>query len=204
MRAWASAIATFSLLFCMKAAALGYYIVIDEPINVRTGPGTQNPMIAQVKKNEQILFIKAEGDWANIFFLHPDGRKVEGWIHRDFIAPDESVRQEESPVIAQAQSAHIQCQDDEQLEQISTCILDIDITVDGPAENEAAAILCESELIYTTTEGTAMPAQESGKIRTPLKAGSGAARMQLMIFPSIHQSVKSVTVVDYRCLGQPI
>jgi uncharacterized protein YgiM (DUF1202 family) len=204
MRAWASTIAAFSILFCARAFALEYYIVIDEPINVRTGPGTQNAMIAQVKKHEQILLIKTEGDWANIFFIHSDGRKVEGWIHRDFIAPDESVRQENSRVTAQAQSAHIQCQDDESVEQISTCLLDIDITVSGPENDEAAAVLCESELVYTTSEGVTIPAQESGKIRTPLKNGTGAARMQMMIFPSAQQSVKSVTVVDFRCLGQPI
>jgi uncharacterized protein YgiM (DUF1202 family) len=204
MRIWASAIAIFCLLLGMKAFALEYYVVIDEPINVRSGPGTNNQVVTKVHKNEQVLVIKTENDWANIFFMKPDGRKLEGWIHRDFIAPDESVRQQESPVIAQARSVHIQCQDDEALEQIKTCLLDIDITVNGPENSDAAAILCESELIYTTQDDKPMPAQESGKIRTPLKHGTGAARMQLMIFPSLHKSVKSVTIVDYRCLGQPI
>ncbi len=70
-----------SMSFPSYVWALDYYLVIDEPINVRSGPGTNNKMLAQVYKGEHVLFIKKEGDWANIFFLHPDGRKVEGWIH---------------------------------------------------------------------------------------------------------------------------
>ncbi|QLE97386.1 SH3 domain-containing protein [Neptunomonas phycophila] len=184
--------------------ALEYYTVIDEPINVRTGPGTQNKAIAQAHKNEQVLLIKKEGDWANIFFVHPDGRKIEGWMHADFIKPDAAVRQENTPVTAHASYAHMECQEDAEKEVIATCLLDIDISIAGPQDAEAVSVLCESEMLYNVKDGEALPVQESGNIRTPLKHGEGAARMQLVIFPSAKQPVSSVTVVDYRCVGHPV
>jgi len=197
-------IGTCLLLAVGYAQALEYYIVVDEPINVRIGPGTNHKMIAQVGKNEQVLLIKKEGDWANIFFMHLDGRKVEGWMHSDFIRPDASVRQAAAPVTAHATYAQMECKEDDEKQVIASCFMDIDISIVGPEEVDAVAVLCESEMLYSVKDGESLPVQESGKIRTPLKHGEGAARMQLVIFPSAKQPVDSVTVVDYRCVGHSV
>lgn len=184
--------------------ALDYYLVTAEPINVRSGPGTQNRMIAQVYKGEHVLFIKQEGDWANIFFLHPDGRKVEGWIHSKFIQKEAEAVQSDSPVVAEAISANLDCATNENKPGISSCLLDIDLTVTGPLDKDSADVRCESEMLMQLSDNQLKPVQETGRIRTPLKNGAGAARMQLMVFPLIKGDyhIENLSVVDYRCIAE--
>lgn len=184
--------------------ALDYYRVIDEPINVRTGPGTNNKMIAQVYKGENVLFIKQQGDWANIFFLHPDGRKVEGWIHSKFIKKEADAVQSNSPVVAEAIGANLDCATNKNRKGISGCLLDIDLTVTGPFGKDSVSVRCESEMLMELSNGQVKPVQETGRIRTPLKSGAGAARMQLMVFPLIKGDyfIENLSVVDYRCIAE--
>ena len=159
-------------------------------------------MLAQAKKGEQVLFIKQKGDWANIFFLHPDGRQVEGWIYALYIQPESVDRQVNVPVKAEAIGAHLKCLPNAEKTGVSSCMLDIDFTVTGPLNEDAAEVRCESEVLLHLNTGEVQPLQEAGRIRTPLKEGVGAARMQLIVFPLSKEPVEKVTVVDYRCIGQ--
>ncbi len=202
MRAWISILSFWLVTLSFNASALDYYVVIDEPINVRSGPGTQFPMQAQVHKNEQVLLIKKEGDWANIFFIHPDGRKLEGWLHGKFIQPLEQKLQENSVLKTEVLGAHLACQPNAENNGVGSCLLDIDLTVNGPTTIEAAEVHCESEVLISFNSGENNPIQESGRIRTPLKNGVGAARMQIVIFPVTTGVVERINVVDYRCLAK--
>ncbi|SFG95067.1 SH3 domain-containing protein [Neptunomonas qingdaonensis] len=183
-------------------SALDFYRVNDEPINVRSGPGKKFPTLAQAKKGEQVLFIKQEGDWANIFFIHPDGRQVEGWIYAIYIQPESVDRQVDTVVKAESIGAHLKCLPNAEKTGVSSCMLDIDFTVTGPLNEDAAQVRCESEVLLHLANGDVQPLQEAGRIRTPLKKGVGAARMQLIVFPLSKESVEKVTVVDYRCIAQ--
>lgn len=186
-----------------QARALEFYKVIDEPINIRSGPGVSFERLAQAKKNEQVLLIKKQGDWANIFFIHPDGRKVEGWIHSDFISPDADVRQADTELKASAIGAQLNCLPNAESTGIGSCLLNIDLTVVGPLTTDTVAVVCESELLMHISNET-YPLQESGRIRTPLKQGSGAARMQIIVLPSNQQPIDKVTLVDYRCVAKAL
>lgn len=183
-------------------SALDFYRVNDEPVNVRSGPDKKFPMLAQAKKGEQVLFIKQEGDWANIFLLHPDGRQVEGWIYAVYIQPESVDRQADIAVKAESIGAHLKCLSNAEKTGVSSCMLDIDFTVTGPLNEDAAEVRCESEVLLHMGSGEVQPLQEAGRIRTPLKKGVGAARMQLIVFPLSKESVEKVTVVDYRCIAQ--
>ncbi|QEQ96367.1 SH3 domain-containing protein [Neptunomonas concharum] len=186
-----------------QARALEFYKVIDEPINIRSGPGVSFERLAQAKKNEQVLLIKRQEDWANIFFIHPDGRKVEGWIHSDFISPDGEVRQADSKLKASAIGAQLNCLPNAENTGIGSCLLNIDLTVVGPLTTDTVAVACESELLMHVNNET-HPLQESGRIRTPLKQGSGAARMQIIVLPPNQKSIEKMTLVDYRCMAKAL
>lgn len=193
----------FSLfLISFDVSALDYYRVTDEPINVRSGPGTKFSVLLKAKKGEQVLLIKKQEDWANIFFLHSDGRQVEGWMHADYLQRESESRQENTTVKADSIGAHLKCLPNAQKSGVSSCMLDIDFTVTGPRSETAAEIRCESEVLLHLKGGEVQPLQEAGRIRTPIKKGVGAARMQLMVFPLTKVTVEKVTVVDYRCIAQ--
>ena len=189
-------------LYSSHVSALDFYRVNDEPVNVRSGPDKKFPMLAQAKKGEQVLFIKQEGDWANIFISHPDGRKLEGWIYAIYIQPESVDRQTDVPAKAESIGAHLKCLPNAEKTGVSSCMLDIDFTVTGPLDEDAAEVRCESEVLLHLASGDVKPLQEAGRIRTPLKKGVGAARMQLIVFPLSTESVEKVTVVDYRCIAQ--
>lgn len=193
----------FSLfLISFNVSALDYYRVTDEPINIRSGPGTTFPALLKAKKGEQVLFIKKQGDWANIFFLHSDGRQIEGWMHVAYLKQESESRQEDTVIKADSIGAHLKCLPNAQKSGVSSCMLDIDFTVTGPISETAAEVRCESEVLLHLDGGDVQPLQEAGRIRTPLKKGLGAARMQLMVFPLTKVMVEKVTVVDYRCVAQ--
>ncbi|WP_293267787.1 SH3 domain-containing protein [Neptunomonas sp.] len=191
-------------LISSNASALDYYRVTDEPINIRSGPGKTFPVLAQAKKDAQVLVIKKQGDWANIFFLHSNGSQIEGWMHNTFLQQESESRQEDIAMKAESIGAHLKCLPNAKKNGVSSCMLDIDFTVMGPLSESAAEVRCESEVLLHLSNGEAQPIQEAGRIRTPLKQGVGAARMQLMVFPLTKVMVEKVTVVDYRCIAQEI
>ncbi|SIS59767.1 SH3 domain-containing protein [Neptunomonas antarctica] len=187
-----------------NALALEYYRVTDEPINIRVGPGTNFKMLAQARKGEKVLFLKQDGDWVNISFLHPDGRKVQGWMHAAYLKPEAGTEEklENVPVLAKALGAHLECLPNTNNVGVGSCMLNLDLSVSGPLDHDAAEIRCESELLLYLESGEVKPLQEVGRIRTPLKEGVGAARIQLMVFPVTTSTVEKVTVVDYHCIAQ--
>jgi hypothetical protein len=194
---------SFCLLFAsFNASALDYYRVTDEPINVRVGPGTRFGMLAQAKKSEKVLFIKQEGDWVNISFSHPDGRQIEGWMHAAYLKPDVEEKQKAVPLQAKALGAHLECLPNTDNIGVGSCMLSIDLSVSGALDHDAAVIRCESEVLLYLEGGEVQSMQEVGRIRTPLKKGAGAARMQLMVFPVTTLTVDKMTVGDYRCIAQ--
>lgn len=185
-----------------SVSALDFYRVNDEHVNIRTGPDKKFPTLIQAKKDEQVLFIKQEGDWANIFFLEPDGRQVEGWIYAIYVQPESLGRQEDAAIKAESIGAHLKCLPNAEKTGVSSCMLDIDFTVTGPLNEDAAEVRCESDILLHLDSGDVQSLQEAGRIRTPLKKGVGAARMQLIVFPLSGESVEKVTMVDYRCIAQ--
>ena len=203
MHRWIAVVCFWLFTFSLPASALDYYVVIDEPINVRAGAGTQYPMMAQVHKGEQVLLIKKEGDWANIFFIHPDGRKLEGWLHGKFIQPLEEKLQQNAVVKTEVLGAHLACQPNAENTGVGSCLLDIDLTLKGPQNIEATEVHCESEVLLNFSGNLTKPIQESGRIRTPLKNGVGAARMQIVIFPVSKDVIEEINIIDYRCLAKP-
>ena len=56
-------------------------ITIKEKCNVRSGPGTDNPVIFSVGSGIPFKIIGKKGNWRQI--LHADGDK--GWIHKSLI-----------------------------------------------------------------------------------------------------------------------
>ncbi|MXZ25121.1 MAG: SH3 domain-containing protein [Caldilineaceae bacterium SB0665_bin_21] len=55
-------------------------VVVQYGVNVRSGPGTANPVVAQLAPNEEFPFLaeNPNGDWFRI--RHPDVSSGEAWV----------------------------------------------------------------------------------------------------------------------------
>jgi len=56
-------------------------ITVKDKCNVRTGPGTKNPIAFTVGKGIPFKVLHRKGNWINI--VHSDGDK--GWIHKSLV-----------------------------------------------------------------------------------------------------------------------
>lgn len=63
-------------------------VVTANDVNVRAGPGLDEPVAFQVDIGTSVLSIARVGDWAQVTVL--DGSQREGWIHADLLRRDDS------------------------------------------------------------------------------------------------------------------
>lgn len=59
--------------------------VVANRLNVRQGPGTDQPSLGKVKKGDRLLLAEGTGEWWKIFL--EDGR--EGWVKAEYVRREE-------------------------------------------------------------------------------------------------------------------
>ncbi len=69
------------LLACSAQAATSVVTVVNDKVNVRTGPSTQNPVYMELFKGYPLKVTSRKGDWAKITDFEGDS----GWIHQSLI-----------------------------------------------------------------------------------------------------------------------
>jgi uncharacterized protein YgiM (DUF1202 family) len=72
----------------LSGAALGaardVLIVTGDRVNVRSGPGTDRPVMMQVSHDRRLVEIGRQGDWVHVEIAGVGG--VDGWIHGSLVA----------------------------------------------------------------------------------------------------------------------
>ncbi len=63
--------------------AVVYAAAVGNPVNVRTGPGRGNPVMAQIPYNEDYLVLAGVPDLSWLLIRLPDGR--EGWVSNEWV-----------------------------------------------------------------------------------------------------------------------
>jgi uncharacterized protein YraI len=89
MRSMIFTVAACSLLVGgpVLGAAGDYLIVVEDRVNVRSGPGTDRPVRMMVYRNQLVVEIERQGDWVQTAIAGSGGAK--GWIHASLLAsPD--------------------------------------------------------------------------------------------------------------------
>jgi uncharacterized protein YraI len=66
-------------------AASDVLVVTGDRVNVRSGPGTDRPVIMQVAHDRRLVEIRRQGDWVHVEIAGAGG--VDGWIHGSLVAP---------------------------------------------------------------------------------------------------------------------
>ena len=76
-----------SLIIAPLAAGAERLAVSADVANVRSGPGTDNTKLWQVKRNTPLEVIGSQDDW----YLFKDFEGTKGWIHGDLVDDFETV-----------------------------------------------------------------------------------------------------------------
>lgn len=82
-----AALVLSSLIIAPLAAGAERLAVSADVANVRSGPGTENTKLWQVKRNTPIEVIGSQDGW----YLFKDFEGTKGWIHEDLVDDFETV-----------------------------------------------------------------------------------------------------------------
>ncbi len=81
-------IAAGILLFTVSSATAATYVSVKgDNINVRTGPGTDNPIRMELFDGYPLQVIATEGEWLKV----SDYEQDSGWIHNSLVADGNTV-----------------------------------------------------------------------------------------------------------------
>lgn len=204
LRTYLVCFSVFTLLNSPVGWANAWYRVIDEPVNVRVGPGVTHGRIDSVYKDQQVRQLTRQGRWAQVMIVPLQGDALTGWIHTDFLVPVEhsgagSVEPSQ-PLVANVIGQHIQCLHAAGQNTLSHCLVTLDLTASGPLNHQAIRIDCRVALAMYGPS-TEQISEKKGYIRTPLKHGKGAARMQLIVLPDPDLLIKQVIINGTQCHG---
>jgi Bacterial SH3 domain len=95
---------SMALLATAALAAPGDALVVTaDVVNVRTGPGTGNPVLFHAARDQQVVELTRDGDWIQV---HVPDQAADGWIHQSLLeavqpAPNEPP---EAPASSRASS----------------------------------------------------------------------------------------------------
>jgi hypothetical protein len=74
-----------ALIATPALAAPGAALVVTaDVVNVRTGPGTGNPVLFHAARDQQVVELARDGDWIQV---HVPDQAADGWIHRSLLEP---------------------------------------------------------------------------------------------------------------------
>ena len=77
----------FVLLCSSNSLAAEYVSVKKDNVNVRTGPGTDNPVSMELFAGYPLKVIKKQGEWIKFSDFEND----TGWIHKSLVTKGDSV-----------------------------------------------------------------------------------------------------------------
>ena len=77
----------FFLLSSSSSFAAEYVSVNKDNVNVRTGPGTENPVSMELFAGYPLKVVRKQGDWIKFTDFEND----TGWIHKSLVTKGDSV-----------------------------------------------------------------------------------------------------------------
>ncbi len=80
-------LATVCLVFSSLTFAAEYVSVKKDNVNIRTGPGTKNPVSMELFSGYPLKVLKRQGEWIKIADFENDS----GWIHNSLVTKGDTV-----------------------------------------------------------------------------------------------------------------
>jgi len=82
---WLGRLFGFAMAVLATAAMAGSgdpLVVTGDVVNVRAGPGTGNPVLFHVSRDQQVVELTRTGDWIQV---QVPGEAADGWIHQSLL-----------------------------------------------------------------------------------------------------------------------
>ncbi len=209
-------VAVNSLFMNTLYAQILYKIEVDT-VAIHQQPSVESSVVHRLYSAENIQLLKIHNKWVKIRFDTEMG-EIEGWTTKTDLKvqqalPDKLLVSDviESTVKSapatfdlskfkvSAINGDIYCNRSKNKQSVSGCVVEIDIDISATNKAKLAEVTCEAKLETAQLDGNKKHHTEQKVIRTPLKKGKGAARMQLAVIPLKDTLVKTIKLTSYQC-----
>jgi len=192
---WAESSSPFEPLYQVNAA----------PVNVRRGPVVQHPVVFQLLKGSQVQLLSRDEPWVEISLLADDSRK--GWMHGRYLSRqklESSVELPNQPTAAGAAqlavvASQLHCVNLPDSQKLGGCLVYIDVALNGLANTDVGVVSCRADIALLAESGEEFEQRREKSLRTPLKEGSGAARLEMLVLAQPAGEVTSMKLLEHRC-----
>lgn len=205
--------------------AQSLYEIAVEKIAIYEQPNTQSKVVNRLYQASDVQLLTVQSKWVEVRFQH-QGRDIVGWIDKKHLSFKKSLLDspqhselnqsvKEQPInpsaegqqatidlekySARAINADIYCSKILKTKQVSGCVVDVDVEIKGSLTASVARVVCEAGLVMQLADDSVKERRQRKAIRTPLKKGEGAARVQLAVIPLIDAQVHAVKLQSYQC-----
>jgi len=202
------------------ALATQLYEIEVEKIIIYQGPSEKQPVIHALYEASDIELLKLKGAWAKVSFKYTD-KIIVGWVKKNALLvkkTPQAINQElskksnalpkttgasaffyENDFGAKVISYDLACVKFTNTHYISGCVANIDVDIKGPVEGNSVTIMCKAEFEMGFEKTKPKQVWEQKVIRTPIKEGIGAVRMQLAVIPLLEKQVTDITMQSHQC-----
>jgi len=184
-----------------------------KPVYIFSEADNKSEKIESLYQASDISIISLNDKWANISFLIGKDTVV-GWVEKIYLQSQDMVPElkdnSASDVmditldsttqelnIVKSSKTKLQCVKNQEGNSITGCFVYIDLELKGAVDSEFANVSCSVKFEVSTTS-TKIITQEK-KVRTPLKEGTGAVRLQVAMIPLFEKEVSAINLLSYHC-----
>lgn len=209
------------LLLSLVQAEQKYKIEVS-PVAVRNEPSKDAKVILSLYQANNVEILELAGKWAKVN-IEKDANIVTGWVEKtDLKLPEKNytqisqspdynvVHQDDSQQLhsekllqkgykAWAISSDLHCINEKKNATVTGCVIDVDLEATGPEDAQSIEVSCKAVFDMLLIDESKRSHWLKKTIRTPLKQGKGAARVQMTVLPVLDTQLKNVEVTSYEC-----
>jgi|GEM_PF-2639501 len=212
------------VFLCLAGAnstwAATLYEIEVEKVKLYKGPSEKHSVVDSLYQASNIEILKQQGPWAQISFNNA-GKVIVGWVLKNRLTvantsqtavkltenSNTAVKDQkdsdaffyENDYGAKVIGYDVDCVNLADTQYISGCVANFDLDVKGPVEGDSVTIMCKAEFEMGFESLKPKLIWEQKVIRTPLKKGVGAVRVQLAVIPLLEKQVINITMQSHQC-----
>jgi len=207
----------FTFIICLIAAPhliADHLFKIDiKPVYIFSEADSKSEKIKALYQADDIHVISLNDKWANVSFLIGT-ETVAGWVEKIYLQSQVNETELENDTtldvmdiaidntakelsIEKSSKSELQCVETKEGNNINGCFVYIDLELKGAADLHFADVSCAVKF-EVSSSSTKIITQEK-KVRTPLKEGMGAVRLQVAMIPLFEKEVSAINLLSYHC-----
>lgn len=213
---------TIVLLYCVfamsHAIADDLFKIDIKPVVIYAQADSNSEHIKTLYQASDIEIISLDEKWAKVSILI-EQEKIIGWVDKVFLKSQEtkigtqnSTKLEVMNIalddeiqelyIVKSSKSKLQCVETEQSNNINGCFVYIDLELKGDVDSSFADVSCAVK--FEVSSNSTKIITQHKKVRTPLKEGVGAVRLQIAMIPLFEREVSAINLLSYSCRVEKI